>query len=35
MMPKTKLARAQMKRLRLFVGEEHVMQAQQPTTVNV
>lgn len=30
MMPKTKLGNAQLKRLRIFAGEEHSMQAQQP-----
>ncbi|MEC8306708.1 MAG: 50S ribosomal protein L13 [Chlamydiota bacterium] len=33
MMPKTKLGRAQEKRLRLFVGEEHGMEAQTPLIV--
>jgi len=33
MMPKTKLGRAQMKKLRLFVGGEHNMQAQKPIVV--
>jgi len=33
MMPKTKLGRAQLKKLRLFVGGEHNMQAQTPTVV--
>jgi len=35
MMPKTKLGRAQMKRLRVFSGEEHGMEAQKPVKVNV
>lgn len=30
MMPRTKLARAQMKRLRIFKGEQHDMAAQKP-----
>ncbi len=33
MMPKTKLGKAQMKKLRIFRGEEHNLQAQNPTTV--
>lgn len=35
MLPKTRLGRQQMKRLRLFVGSEHTMQAQQPTPVSL
>lgn len=35
MLPKTRLARAQMKRLRVFAGNEHDMEAQQPITVNM
>jgi len=35
MMPKTRLGKAQMKRLRLFVGAEHDMDAQKPIAVNV
>lgn len=35
MVPRTKLGRRQMKRLRVFAGEEHGMQAQAPTQVNV
>lgn len=35
MLPKTRLARAQMKRLRVFAGVEHDMEAQQPITVNM
>lgn len=35
MMPRTSLARKQLKRLRLFVGTEHQMDAQQPVTVNI
>ena len=34
MMPKTKLAKAQLKRLRVFAGEEHGMEAQQPIVVS-
>jgi len=33
MLPKTKLGRAQKKKLRLFVGSEHRMQAQKPIVV--
>lgn len=35
MMPKSRLARAQMKRLRVFKGAEHGMEAQQPIVVNI
>ncbi len=35
MMPKSRLARAQMKRLRVFKGAEHGMEAQQPIIVNI
>jgi len=35
MMPATRLARAQSKRLRVFKGSEHNMEAQQPTLVNI
>lgn len=35
MMPKNRLGRAQLKRLRIFAGEEHNMQAQQPVSVDV
>jgi len=35
MMPKNKLSRHQLTRLRLFVGEEHTMQAQVPVHVQV
>lgn len=35
MMPKGKLGRNQLKRLRLFVGTSHDMQAQQPTLVEL
>ena len=34
MMPKTRLARRQLKRLRIFAGSEHNMQAQTPVVVN-
>lgn len=35
MMPKTRLAKAQLKRLRIFKGQEHGMQNQQPTAINI
>lgn len=35
MMPRTKQARAQLKRLRIFAGTEHNMLAQQPIKVSV
>jgi large subunit ribosomal protein L13 len=35
MMPKNRLTRKQMKRLRVFAGENHNMQAQQPVNVNI
>ncbi len=35
MMPRTKLGRAQLKRLRIFVGEEHNLEAQQPVKINL
>lgn len=35
MMPKTRLTEAQMKKLRIFAGEKHDMEAQQPTAVSV
>lgn len=35
MMPKSRLARAQMKKLRVFKGEKHDMSAQQPITVTI
>jgi large subunit ribosomal protein L13 len=35
MMPRTKLGRKQMTRLRIFAGTEHHMQAQQPITANI
>jgi large subunit ribosomal protein L13 len=35
MMPKTRLANAQLKRLRIFAGTEHEMQAQQPIQANI
>jgi large subunit ribosomal protein L13 len=35
MMPKTRLANAQLKRLRIFKGAEHKMDAQQPIQANI
>lgn len=35
MMPKTRLANAQLKRLRIFAGTEHDMEAQQPIQANI
>ncbi len=35
MMPKTRLTEAQMKKLRVFAGNEHNMDAQQPISVNI
>jgi len=35
MMPLNKLSRAQLKRLRVFAGSEHNMEAQTPTAVEV
>lgn len=35
MMPKTRLARAQLKKLRIFAGKEHNLEAQQPIHVNI
>lgn len=35
MMPKTRLAEAQMKKLRIFKGDKHDMDAQQPVSVNI
>ncbi len=35
MMPKTRLAEAQVKKLRIFKGDKHDMVAQQPVPVNV
>ncbi|NGX31310.1 MAG: 50S ribosomal protein L13 [Chlamydiae bacterium] len=35
MMPKTKLSKKQMKKLRLFASDTHTMQAQKPTAVNL
>jgi len=35
MMPKTRLANAQLKRLRIFAGAEHDLQAQKPITANI
>lgn len=34
MLPKNRLAKCQMRRLRIFAGSEHDMQAQQPIVVN-
>jgi large subunit ribosomal protein L13 len=35
MMPKGPLGRKQMKRLKVFAGDQHQMEAQQPLTVNI
>lgn len=35
MMPKTRLGRSQLKRLRIFAGQEHNMTAQQPIAANI
>lgn len=35
MLPKTRLARSQMKRLRIFKGAEHDLDAQKPIVVNM
>lgn len=35
MMPRTRLANAQLKRLRVFVGTEHNMSAQKPINANI
>jgi len=35
MMPKTKLGKAQLKKLRIFVGDKHEQQAQKPVAVEV
>ena len=35
MMPKTKLARHQIKKLKIFVGEKHNLEAQKPIPVNI
>ncbi|MBS0651532.1 MAG: 50S ribosomal protein L13 [Parachlamydiales bacterium] len=35
MMPKTRLTEAQMKKLRIYAGEQHDMQAQAPIPVNI
>ena len=35
MMPKTRLAQAQLKRLRVYVGAEHNMAAQKPVQANI
>lgn len=35
MMPKTRLGRQQLKKLRIYAGEEHEQAAQQPESVNI
>ncbi len=35
MLPKSRLARQQIKKLRIFIGAEHNLEAQQPTSVTV
>jgi large subunit ribosomal protein L13 len=35
MMPKTRLSEAQMKKLRIFAGETHDMEAQKPVAVSI
>lgn len=35
MMPKTRLTEAQMKKLRIYAGDQHDMQAQAPVLVNI
>lgn len=35
MMPKTRLTEAQMKKLRIFAGDQHDMQSQAPIPVNI
>src|SRR5579872_3436840 len=35
MMPKTRLSEAQLKKLRIFAGDKHEMEAQQPLSVNI
>ena len=35
MMPKTRLTEAQLKKLRIFAGDKHEMEAQQPLSVNI
>ncbi|GAB4193070.1 MAG: 50S ribosomal protein L13 [Simkaniaceae bacterium] len=35
MMPKTKLAKSQLKRLRIYAGEQHNMEAQQPVPASI
>jgi large subunit ribosomal protein L13 len=35
MMPKSRLGRQQFKKLRIFAGTEHDMEAQQPVNVNI
>jgi len=35
MMPKSRLARQQLKKLRIFAGDQHTLAAQQPVSVNI
>ncbi len=35
MLPKTRLSEAQIKKLRIFAGDQHGMEAQQPISVNI
>jgi large subunit ribosomal protein L13 len=35
MLPKTKLGRAQIKKLRVYTGSEHPHEAQQPKTLEI
>lgn len=35
MMPKTRLANAQLKKLRIYAGDQHDMQAQKPVQINI
>lgn len=35
MMPKTRLAEAQLKKLRIYAGNKHEMEAQKPVVVNI
>jgi large subunit ribosomal protein L13 len=35
MMPKTRLTEAQMKKLRIYAGDQHDMQSQAPVPVNI
>lgn len=35
MMPKTRLTEAQMKKLRIYAGDQHAMKAQAPISVNI